>query len=299
MDIKIKYNFTVKIEKERENMINIKKGLRQKKGVHLGFLLIFLTLFTFPGSAVDFSFKEDFNGPMDNWTLQGTDWKSNGIVSINHTFSISSGELISGGASDRSKLNGAYIKDNTSVGGWSIDVLVPTSAKTHLPTDRIWGLLFSEIKMSKYENQPNSTKYPEFGINFRKLSCSFYAFAGTPEILLDELILLSMQKFDQKQHYDFIRTTERFYVFIDNEMALNTSFSSTIGSSINYFTISVAQGSNVTFDNLSITNDADELLNDLLSNSPSSNVSGFSIFSIFLIGTLSIILIRKRKESKF
>jgi hypothetical protein len=282
----------IKTEKVRENMISI-----IKKGVHLGILVILLTLITYPGSAVDFSFEEDFNDPnMDNWTLQGTDWKSFGIVSTNHTFSISSDELISGGASSGSKLNGAYIKDNTSIGGWSIDVLVPTGTQTHIITNRIWGLLFSEIQMSRYENQPNSTKYPEFGINFRKGSGNFYAYAGTPGILIDELISVSNQKFDQKQHYDFIRTNERFYVFIDNEMALNTSLSSTIGDSINYFTIAAAQGSNVTFDNLKITKDANGILNDIPT---SPTAPGFSIFSMFLIATLSTILIRKRKDSQF
>ncbi|MHA2167021.1 MAG: hypothetical protein ACXAAT_14265, partial [Candidatus Hodarchaeales archaeon] len=107
-----------------------KKGLWYKKVIFLGFLLIFLTGFGFPVYAVDYDVEENFNVPditdsnLDNWTFKGTDWQSSEILAINHTFTISDGELVSGGISSSYNLNGASISDNTSVGGWSMDVFV-------------------------------------------------------------------------------------------------------------------------------------------------------------------------------
>ncbi|MHA2075733.1 MAG: hypothetical protein ACW97X_14020 [Candidatus Hodarchaeales archaeon] len=275
----------------------IKKGLTYKK-VIFPVLLIVLLLFTIsPGYAVDYHFEEDFDdSDLSNWTLFGMDWQSIGIMPINHSFTISDdGELVSGGTSSSSNLNGAYIGDNTSVGVWSIDVFVPSNAQKHIPTDRIWGLLFSEVKMSEYEDEPNSTKYPDFGVNFRNEAGNFYVYSGTPGLEFDELISVSLQKFDQKQYYIFVRTTDRFYVFIDSEIALDIPLSSTIGSSINYFSIAVAQGSNVRFDNLKITKDVNEMLNELLSTtSNSATTTGFSILSMFTI-SLSTLLIRRKK----
>ncbi|MHA2113760.1 MAG: hypothetical protein ACW98W_20065, partial [Candidatus Hodarchaeales archaeon] len=110
----------------------------------------------------------------------------------------SDGELVSGGISSSYNLNGASISDNTSVGGWSMDVFVPKNAQKHIPTDRIWGLLFSEVKMSDYEGEPNSTKYPEFGVNFKFASGSFYVTEGSPGLTFERSIsVVHAQKFDQ------------------------------------------------------------------------------------------------------
>lgn len=135
--------------------------------------------------------------------------------------------------------------------------------------------------------EPNSTFYSSFGIFIEKGILEFHAHDGTSTLFANQNEITTLQKFDITQRYDMIRTDDRFYLFIDNSIIINVTLSSAIGTTINYFTINVGTGSNLSFDNIKITTDAQGVLESLNTISTSDTFSNTDTVSTTDTNSLS------------
>lgn len=281
----------------------IKQSSIRIKIVIIGLMLMVFTASPSTVNAVYDHFQEDFSGEQfDTWTFEAFNF-SEPFQAEDHTFSFDNDQLYSNGTYDGYTSNSAYIVDTTAFGQWSFDVYIPTTAEESLYFKRLFAILFSDLKMGPEGIDPNSTHWSSFGVSFSNQSAQFRAFNGSPGVLSDITKTIPME-FNQTQHYDLIRTTERFYVFIDQTNVLNVTLSQDIGSVINHFTINTGQGTNIIFDNVKITTDAIGALSELGVEIPplSSEESDDSILFytlgagiIALIGSTSYWRISKKK----
>ncbi|MHA2252225.1 MAG: winged helix-turn-helix domain-containing protein [Candidatus Kariarchaeaceae archaeon] len=281
----------------------IKQTLSQKFVISL-VLLVLISGTTSRVDGVNYQFEEDFSDPnTDLWTFAAYNFSAEPFQPENNTFQIENGQLFSNGTFDGYTSNQAYIVDTTAFGAWSIDVNIPSTAEEDLYFDRLFAILMSDLKMGP-PTVENSTHWGSFGFDFAINEFGFGAHNGTPNVLRNANGVVPMQ-FNQTQHYDLIRTTEKFYVFIDQTHVANFTLANDIGTDINYFTIVTPQGSNITFDNVKITTNATGLLTEL-GVSPKSVESAESVNRLLLFtigaGTLGLLTggsyyqIRKKKE---
>jgi DNA-binding MarR family transcriptional regulator len=196
-----------------------------------------------------------------DWTVEGINFDVvvDDLPQITDpAFNFENGELDSPGDNTPNQHHQMSIPDNTAYGGWSLDIFIPSDTEPVAPFDRLAGLFASKLKMGFETNWPtfhidiwegrifvgaeNGSSGDNFGLD-----------VGIPEI-----------EYDKYQHYDLVRTEERLYVFIDNMVALNWTFTVDLDDTINYFTIVTAKGSNIRFDNIQITTDSTGLLDDIL-----------------------------------
>ncbi|MCH8908030.1 MAG: hypothetical protein IH840_13160 [Candidatus Heimdallarchaeota archaeon] len=220
----------------------------------VGVLLILTLGSVTPAYAVNYHFEEDFsNSLLPDWTFLQVDFSGAFTVSENHTFVVENEELVSTGNFDAFKENGAFIEDNTAFGGWSLDVYLPSNLNSN--SDH-------QIMMTK-QQIGFETIWSIFGLGIDKDSLVLSGHNGTQGGFRTETAVSVMQ-YGQFQHYDVIRTVDRFYVFIDNMLALNATFTLNLDTSINYFALVSTQGSNGRFDNIKITTDGTGLLNEIL-----------------------------------
>lgn len=246
-----------------------------------------LILGSIPTHAVEYHFVEDFSNA-DSWTFRGTDWSAVGevedLVDIEPSVDITGGELVFSGELDRDKNNRAVLQDSTSRGAWSFKVYHPAGVPVHPDTGRIWAAAFSEVP---YGPNANETFWGQFGINFVENVANFNAFNGSENRVAYKSFGLPNQTLDEYQEIDVVRTEHRLYVFMGGVVALNISLSSSVGQNIQYFTIMSVQGSQVRIDDLRITNDYAEKLEELVANIPddgSGNPSEESSEGALMIG---------------
>ncbi|MCE7737597.1 MAG: hypothetical protein GPJ54_22090 [Candidatus Heimdallarchaeota archaeon] len=224
---------------------------------YFGVMLILTLGSATPSYAATYHFEDDFSDPLlSGWKFVQVDFSSVPTATVNHTFVIQNEELVSTGTLDVFKENAVFVPDNTAFGGWSFDLYLPSSLT--LSQDH-------QIMMSR-EELGYETFHAIFSLNIERDSLNLRTFNGTDSHDHDGGIstTVTLIEYDKYQHYDLIRTVDRFYVFIDKIMALNMTLTLNLDTSVNYFGLVATQGSNARFDNIQITTDGIGLLNELL-----------------------------------
>jgi DNA-binding MarR family transcriptional regulator len=244
------------------NLTNASSYITKYALVVIVLLLVFET--ANPVYGVNHHYEQDFSdGLPTNVILKSYDFLPSTPQPQTHTFVVNSdGRLLSNGTRDPFITNTIAMEDHTAFGGWSFDAYIPSTAQHDDWFDRYFAVLWSELIMGPV-SEPNSTNLASFTFFVENGNLDYRARNMTTiGLMMDKPF--PMQKFDQSQHYDVVRTLDRFYLFVDGEIALNITLSANIGPVINYFTINTGRGNQIWFDNIKITRDYSGLLNGLL-----------------------------------
>ncbi|MCE7733332.1 MAG: hypothetical protein GPJ54_00545 [Candidatus Heimdallarchaeota archaeon] len=248
----------------------LKLSSKKIKFAILGTIFILITGNNSAVYAVNYHFEDEFtDSPSELWKFKSYNRTSQPYQAVDHSFLIENGKLVSSGNDNGYSTNTAFIQDNTAFGAWSFDLYIPSTAQHDKFFNRLAAILLSELEMGPPNIEPNSTFYSSVGLIIENGILEFHAHDGTSTILANQREITTLQKFDISQRYDMIRTDDRFYLFIDNSIIINATLSSSIGTATNYFTISVGTGSNLSFDNLKITTDAQGVLDSIINTSTS------------------------------